>query len=61
MGILEINVDTEEYCSVDHVKQVLRREWAKIPHSDFRGTFNGFINRLITYNNKNVFSMQDEA
>ena len=45
-SILESKVGTKKYQSVDHLKQALRREWAKIPQSNIRAACDGFIGRL---------------
>ena len=45
-GILKSKVGTKKYQSVDHLKQALRREWAKIPQSHFWAACDGFIGRL---------------
>lgn len=45
-GILQSKVGTKKYQSVDHLKQALCREWAKIPQSHLRAACDGFIGRL---------------
>ena len=45
-SIFESEVGTKKYQSVDHLKQALLREWAKIPQSNIRTACDGFIGRL---------------
>lgn len=45
-GILKSKVGTKRYTSIDHLKQALRREWAKIPQSYFRAACDSFLGRL---------------
>lgn len=45
-GILKEKVGTKRYTSIDHLKQALRREWAKIPQSHLRAACDAFIDRL---------------
>ena len=45
-GILKEKVGTKRYTSIEHLKQALRREWAKIPQNHLRAACDGFLGRL---------------
>lgn len=45
-GILKEKVGTKRFTSVGHLKQALRREWAKIPQTHFRSACDAFLDRL---------------
>jgi inhibitor of nuclear factor kappa-B kinase subunit alpha len=45
-GILESKVGTKKYQSVEHLKQAIRHEWAKIPQCHLRAACRAFRGRL---------------